>query len=82
MEYYGSSSKEAMEKHNGGLANYRAAEGKYVLLPYRGLVQHTVNDILGGLRSALTYVGAAKLKEFSKRTTFILVREQENQILA
>ena len=56
--FYGMSSAVAMNKHSGGVANYRAAEGKAVRLPYRGPVSETVGDILGGLRSSCTYVGA------------------------
>lgn len=78
IEYYGSSSRRAMEKHNGGVAAYRAAEGKEVLIPYRGEVKNTVENILGGIRSACTYVGARTLKELSKCTTFILVNRQLN----
>ncbi len=80
LEYYGSSSRRAMEKHSGGVANYRAAEGKEVLLPYRGEVKDTIEEILGGLRSACTYVGAKRLKELPKRTTFIRVHNQLNNI--
>jgi GMP reductase len=61
------------------VADYRASEGKTVEVPYRGNVENTVLDILGGLRSTCTYVGASQLKELSKRTTFIRVAEQENQ---
>jgi len=78
-QFYGMSSSTAMEKHVGGVANYRASEGKTVEVPYRGAVEATLNDILGGLRSTCTYVGAATLKELTKRTTFIRVAEQENQ---
>ncbi len=78
--FYGMSSKTAMEKHSGGVAEYRASEGKTVKIPYRGPVSETVKDILGGVRSTCTYVGASQLKELSKRTTFIRVQEQENQI--
>ena len=80
MKFYGMSSKSAMNKYSGGVANYRAAEGKTVLLPFRGDVSNTIEDILGGVRSTCTYVGAAKLKELSKRTTFIRVQEQENNV--
>ncbi|NAZ45278.1 GMP reductase [Vibrio toranzoniae] len=80
MKFYGMSSQSAMDKHSGGVAKYRAAEGKTVLLPYRGSVHHTISDILGGVRSTCTYVGAAKLKELTKRTTFIRVQEQENNV--
>lgn len=77
--FYGMSSSTAMEKHAGGVAEYRASEGKTVEVPYRGPVAETVKDILGGVRSSCTYVGAAALKELTKRTTFIRVQEQENK---
>ena len=79
-EFYGMSSSTAMDKHVGGVANYRASEGKTVTIPFKGPVEHTIRDILGGVRSACTYVGAPRLKELSKRTTFIRVQEQENQV--
>lgn len=78
--FYGMSSKTAMDKHSGGVAEYRASEGKTVKVPYKGAVAETVKDILGGVRSTCTYVGAVTLRELSKRTTFIRVQEQENQI--
>ncbi|TRZ45208.1 GMP reductase [Robertkochia solimangrovi] len=79
-KFYGMSSETAMQKHMGGVAEYRASEGKTVEIAYRGAVEHTIRDILGGLRSACTYVGAARLKELTKRTTFIRVMEQENEV--
>ena len=78
--FYGMSSNTAMEKHVGGVAEYRASEGKTVEVPYRGQVENTLQDILGGLRSTCTYVGALRLKELTKRTTFIRVNEQENTV--
>lgn len=80
IQFYGMSSRTAMEKYSGGVAEYRASEGKTVVVPYRGPVADTVKDILGGLRSACTYVGAAQLKELTKRTTFVRVAEQHNPI--
>lgn len=77
--FYGMSSETAMNKYAGGVADYRASEGKTTQIPYRGMVTDTVQDILGGLRSACTYVGAKSLKELSKRTTFIRVEEQQNE---
>ena len=74
------SSSTAMKKHKGGVAEYRASEGKTVKIPYRGDVSATLQDILGGVRSACTYVGATKLKELSKRTTFIRVSQQINNV--
>ena len=78
-QFYGMSSSMAMTMYGGGVAEYRASEGKLVEVPYRGPIDGTVRDILGGVRSACTYVGASALKELTKRTTFILVREQENR---
>lgn len=80
MLFYGMSSESAMTRHVGGVAQYRAAEGKTVKLPLRGPVENTARDVLGGLRSACTYVGASRLKELTKRTTFIRVAEQENRV--
>ena len=80
VRFYGMSSKTAMEKYSGGVAEYRASEGKTVTVPYRGPVKETVRDLLGGLRSACTYVGAGQLKELTKRTTFVRVAEQHNPI--
>lgn len=79
-QFYGMSSATAMNKHVGGVAEYRASEGKTVKVPFKGDVLATVLDILGGLRSSCTYVGASRLKELTKRTTFIRVSEQENRI--
>ena len=81
-KFYGMSSDTAMDLHNGGVANYRASEGKTVEIPYRGDVARTLQDILGGLRSACTYVGASELKELSKRTTFVRVTQQLNETLS
>uniref|UniRef100_A0A0G4HAN6 GMP reductase n=1 Tax=Chromera velia CCMP2878 TaxID=1169474 RepID=A0A0G4HAN6_9ALVE len=78
--FYGMSSGTAMGKYAGGVAEYRSSEGKTVKVPYRGPIDETIKDVLGGLRSACTYVGAATLKEISKRTTFIRVTQQLNSV--
>ena len=80
MRFYGMSSETAMTKHAGGVADYRAAEGKDVLIECKGPVAGTVQQILGGVRSACTYVGARRLKELTKRTTFVRVRSQANDV--
>jgi len=69
-----------MQKHAGGVAEYRSSEGKTVKVPYRGPVNNTILDILGGVRSACTYVGAAAIRELPKRTTFIRVSMQLNHV--
>mmetsp|Transcript_29200 Transcript_29200/g.113319 ORF Transcript_29200/g.113319 Transcript_29200/m.113319 type:complete len:356 (-) Transcript_29200:412-1479(-) len=80
--FYGMSSETAMVKHSGQVAEYRSSEGKTVKVPYRGPIKATVLDLLGGLRSACTYVGASQLKELSKRTTFIRVSQQLNSVFS
>lgn len=79
-QFYGMSSSVAMNKHAGGVAEYRSSEGKAVILPYKGPIKHTIQDILGGIRSSCTYVGASELRELSKRTTFIRVTQQINEV--
>tara|TARA_Y100000590_G_C15692061_1_gene1003769 strand:+ start:574 stop:1611 length:1038 start_codon:yes stop_codon:yes gene_type:complete len=78
IEFYGSSSEEANSKHYGGLNDYRSSEGKKVSIPYRGELKNTIQDILGGIRSSCTYVGAPTLKQLSKCTTFVKVNRQYN----
>jgi len=80
VTFYGMSSDTAMNKHHGGVANYRSSEGRTVTVPYRGPVKNTVLDLLGGLRSSCTYVGAPTLKQLSKCTTFIRVNKQYNDV--
>ena len=78
IEFYGSSSEEANDKHYGGLANYRSSEGKKVVIPLKESIDKTIRDILGGIRSSCTYVGAPSLKQLSKCTTFVRVNNQFN----
>ena len=78
--FYGMSSETAMHKYKGGIEKYRASEGKTTLIPYKGLVENTILEILGGLRSACTYAGSKKLKDFPKCTTFIRVSKQHNDM--
>ena len=75
LKFYGMSSSEAMDKHNGGVANYRASEGEAKKIPYKGPVDNIIYQILGGLRSACAYVGSKTLKDLSKRTTFVRVNK-------
>jgi len=79
VQFYGMSSDAANTKHFGGLKDYRSSEGREVLVPYRGEVARTIQNILGGVRSTCTYVGAIKLKQLSKCTTFIRVNNQYNR---
>jgi GMP reductase len=78
--FYGMSSATAMDKYSGGVAHYRSSEGKTVKIEYRGDVKNTILDICGGIRSTMTYIGAKKIKDIPKCTTFIRVNRQLNQI--
>jgi len=80
VQFYGMSSDIANIKHFGGLKDYRSSEGRTVKIPYKGQVSNTVQDILGGIRSACTYAGARKIKDLSKCTTFIRVNNQYNKV--
>lgn len=80
VKFYGMSSKAANDKHNGGLKGYRSAEGKEVLVKYKGPVQNTVDDILGGLRSTCTYVGTKHLMKMPRFGQFVLVNNQVNTV--
>ena len=80
VQFYGMSSKAANEKHFGGLKEYRSSEGRDLLVPYRGAVADTVQDLLGGIRSTCTYAGAKKLKWLSKCTTFVRTDQQYNAV--
>jgi GMP reductase len=80
MEFYGMSSEKAQKEYYGKKQDYRASEGKRVFVPYKGPVNNTVEEILGGLRSACTYAGAKTLKDLPKCTTFVRVNRQLNTI--
>jgi GMP reductase len=80
VQFYGMSSESANDKHFGGLKNYRSSEGRTVLVPYRGEVARTVQEILGGVRSTCTYAGAMKLKQLAKCTTFIRCTQTHNPV--
>jgi len=77
--WYGMSSKTAQEKHFNGMNEYRTSEGAEYEVPYIGPVQNVINDILGGLRSCGTYIGASEIKHFGKCTTFIKVNRAHDK---
>ena len=80
VQFYGMSSESANDKHFGGLKNYRSSEGRTVLVPYRGEVARTVQEILGGVRSTCTYAGAKKIKQLPKCATFIRCTQTHNSV--
>ena len=80
VQFYGMSSKAANDKHFGGLKEYRASEGRDVLVPYRGPVMHSIQEVLGGIRSTCTYAGAQRLKHLMRCTTFVRCTQQFNDV--
>ena len=78
--FYGMSSNTAMDKYSNGVAKYKTSEGKTVKLEYRGIVENTILDIMGGVRSTMTYIGAKRIKDIPKCTTFVRVNRQLNNI--
>ena len=82
IQFYGMSSDTAMKKHAGGVAEYRSSEGRTVEVPYKGNVSETIRDLLGGLRSTCTYVGAPTLKQLSRCTTFVRCTQQFNAVFS
>ena len=80
VQFYGMSSESANNKHFGGLKNYRSSEGRTVLVPYRGSVADTVQEVLGGIRSTCTYVGAKYIKQLPKCATFIRCTQTHNSV--
>jgi len=79
--FYGMSSKQAMEKHYGKMNSYRSSEGRYLKIKYKGALENTVLNYLGGIRSTCTYINAASIKEMAKCTTFVQVNQQVNTSL-
>lgn len=82
MKFYGMSSAAAQEKHYGGVKEYRAPEGKEVVVPYRGDVRNTMLEITGGIRSCMTYIGAQRLKDMPKCATFVRTTKQLNEVFS
>ena len=80
IQFYGMSSDAANVKHFGGLKDYRSSEGREVLVPYRGEVSNTIQDILGGIRSSCTYAGAQRLKHLMRCATFIRCYDTHNRV--
>ena len=80
IQFYGMSSDAAMATHGTRKDGYRGAEGKVVELPHKGPVEATVVEILGGLRSTCTYIGAKRIKDMPKCTTFVRCTQQVNQV--
>ena len=76
--FYGMSSEHAMKRHYGEMAKYRSSEGRFIKVKYKGPIENTVLDYLGGIRSCCTYINAKSIKNMSKCTTFVMVSQQLN----
>ena len=81
-DFYGMSSELAQQRYYGDVAKHRASEGKKVRLEYKGNIENTVQSILGGMRSACSYVGAKTIKDLPKCTTFIRVTQTTNEVFS
>jgi len=79
-EFYGMSSDRAREVHGKRKDGYRGNEGRFVTLPDRGPVKETIEDILGGVRSSATYIGARRLKDMAKCATFVTTHNVINRV--
>ena len=80
MLFYGMSSDTAMEKYSGGVAGYRSSEGRTVLIPYKGGVKPVIRDILGGLRSTMTYIGVDDISNAAYAAIFVKTTHQLNTV--
>ncbi len=80
LKFYGMSSREAMEKNSGGMSAYKASEGKCVSIPHKGPVEDIIKEIMGGLRSCCSYIGAKSIKEMSRCSEFIKVNRTHNTV--
>jgi GMP reductase len=80
MAFYGMSSRKALDKYAGGPKDYRASEGREIKVRQKGPVKETIREITGGIRSACAYVGATRLKDLSKCTTFVICQRPQNSV--
>ena len=81
LKFYGMSSRTALDKYAGGRKDYRACEGTEVIVPHKGSVKETIQEITGGIRSACAYVGASQLRDLSKCTTFVICNRPHAGVL-
>jgi GMP reductase len=79
-QFYGMSSDVAQKTHYGKMENYRSSEGRVLKIPYKGDLNNTVLDFLGGIRSTCTYINAKNIKQMPKCTTFMRVTQQLNTV--
>ncbi len=80
VEFYGMSSQIANNKHFDGLQPWKTSEGREVLLPFKPSIDETVQDMLGGLRSACTYLGAGNLQDLPQAAKFVQCHDTHNRV--
>lgn len=71
--YRGMASKEAQEDFMGPLTGWKTAEGVSIEVPYREDEDLIIHDIIGGLRSGLTYGGANSIKELQRKLDYVVI---------
>ena len=71
--FRGMASREAQEDFHGGVAEWKTAEGVALEVPYAETEEAILADIIGGLRSGLTYGGAATIAELQRKMSYVLV---------
>jgi len=71
--YRGMASSEVQDDYHGGMAEWKTAEGVSVDVPYAESEEVIIADIIGGLRSGLTYGGAATIRELQRKLDFIRI---------
>lgn len=76
--FYGMSSDKAQQTYYGKMNQYRSSEGRVMKIPYKGDLNTTILDYLGGIRSTCTYINARTIKQMAKCTTFVRVSQQVN----
>lgn len=72
-KFYGMASKDAQNMHNNGLKEGTAPEGRTILLPYQGETIDVLNELLGGIRSGLTYSGARNIQELRENAIYSIL---------
>jgi len=71
--FRGMASKEAQDDFMGGMADWKTAEGVAIEVPLRGSVKDVIQDLMGGIRSGMTYCGASTIKDLQRKAQFLEV---------
>ena len=71
--YRGMASREVADEHHGGIAEWKTAEGVSVTVPYRDDEDAIIADLVGGLRSGLTYAGSRTIRELQRKLNYVVI---------